>query len=122
MGFITKLLGLGPKTPPIHVDDASFVREVLESEMPVLLDVWGAGCGPCKQLEPVILELATRYAGRVKVCEINASSAPRAMARLAVQSTPTVVYFSGGKELERVSGFRSSVYHGETIAELFDIH
>ncbi len=121
MGFFTKLLGIVPKQQPVHLDDQNFVSEVLESKIPVLVDVWGVKCGPCKRLEPIIMELAAQYAGKVKVCELAAETSPRTMALLQVQSTPLVLYFEGGKELERVAGFRGSLYHQETIEELFGI-
>lgn len=121
MGFFSKLIGLVPKQQPLHLDDANFEAEVLRSEQPVLVDVWGARCAPCKKLEPILMELAAQYQGRVKVCEIGAESAPRTMARLQIQSTPTVLYFKDGKELERVSGFRGSLYHQQSIEELFGI-
>jgi thioredoxin-like negative regulator of GroEL len=121
MSFFSKLLGIVPKQQPVHLDDANFEVEVLQAKQPVLLDVWGTRCAPCKKLEPILMELAAQYEGRVKVCEIAAEGAPRTMARLQVQGTPTVLYFKDGKELERVSGFRSSLYHQQSIEELFGI-
>lgn len=116
MGFLAKLFG--PKEPeiwPVHVDDANFEAEVIRSENPVMLDVWGPGCMPCKKLEPVVVSMARRFQGRVKVAEINASEAPRTMERLGVMGTPTVVYFKEGREVERVVGFRGELYHQEVI-------
>jgi thioredoxin-like negative regulator of GroEL len=81
----------------------------------VVLDVWSPLCAPCRQLEPIIIRLATRYRGRVKVAEINASAAPRTMRKLFVSAAPTVIYFNGGQELERVEGFRGKLYHQEFI-------
>ena len=121
MGFFGKLFGITETKPPLHLDDATFEREVLQSELPVMVDVWGSRCAPCKQLEPVSMELAARYAGRVKVCELNAESAPFTMSRLGVKGTPTVLYFQKGKELDRVTGFRSSLYHVQAIEELFGL-
>jgi thioredoxin 1 len=121
MSFFAKLLGLTPKQAPVHVDDSNFSQEVLNSELPVLIDVWGPSCGPCKQLEPVIMDLSAHYTGRVKVCELNAAQAPAVSARLQIQATPTVLYFQGGKELERIHGFRSSLFHKQTIHELFGV-
>jgi thioredoxin len=121
MSFFSKLLGLVPKQQPLHLDDTNFEAEVLKSKQPVIVDVWGARCAPCKKLEPILMELAAQYQGRVKVCEIAAEGAPRTMARLQIQSTPTVLYFKEGKERERVSGFRGSLYHQQTIEELFGI-
>jgi thioredoxin-like negative regulator of GroEL len=119
--LIAKILGLTPKQPPLSLSDENFTSQVLKSELPVLVDVWGAGCGPCKQLEAVIMELAARYAGRVKVAELNVQRAPLTTARLRIQATPTVLYFEAGVELERVAGFRSSLFHAQTIQELFGI-
>lgn len=116
MGFLAKLFG--PKEPevwPVHVDDANFEAEVIRSEAPVMLDVWGPGCMPCKKLEPVVVSMARRFQGRVKVAEINAAEAPRTMERLGVMGTPTVVYFKEGREVERVVGFRGELYHQEVI-------
>jgi thioredoxin 1 len=121
MSLLGRIFGGQPKKLPLHVDDANFEREVLRSELPVLLDVWGPSCGPCKQLEPIIIDLAGRYDGRVKVCELSSVASPQATAWLRIQHTPTVLYFKGGEELERIPGFRSSLFHAQTIEELFGI-
>jgi thioredoxin 1 len=121
VNLIARLLGVTPKQQPLHLTDGNFEAEVMASELPVLLDVWGPSCGPCKQLEPVIMDLAALCAGKVKVCELSAAQNPRTAARLAVQATPTVIYFKGGHELERIHGFRSSVFHRQTMAELFGV-
>jgi thioredoxin 1 len=116
MGFFTKLFGPAePKVWPVHVDDDNFAAEVRRSELPVLLDVWGPSCAPCKQMEPIIFRLAKQYQGRVKVAEINAAAAPRTMKKLFVNSTPTIVYFDKGQEVERVVGLRGERYHQEFI-------
>lgn len=116
MSFLSNLFG--PKEPdvmPVHVDDENFHREVLSSTEPVLLDVWGPGCAPCRQLEPIIIRLAKRYQGRVKVAELNAAAAPRTVQRLGVRGTPTVLYFHEGRVVERVVGFRGELYHQQLI-------
>jgi len=121
MSILEKLFGITPKKPPLHIDESNFEREVLASPLPVLLDVWGPSCGPCKQLEPIIMDLAAHYDGRVKVCELSAAGSPRVAAMLQVQATPTVLYYRAGKELERIHGFRSSLFHKQTIEEHFGI-
>ena len=121
MGWLDSLLRGREKKLPVAVRDETFAGEVIRSELPVILDVWSPSCGPCKQMEPVLIDIATRYVGRVKVCEVNAAAAPETMRRLGVRGTPTVIYFRGGKELERVVGFRGSLFHEETIEELFGI-
>lgn len=116
MGLLSSLFG--PRQPevwPTHITDENFEAEVWRSEVPVLLDVWGPDCAPCKQLEPIILRLARQYAGRLKVCEVNAAAAPRTMRRLGVRGTPTVIYYRGRTEVTRVVGFRGTLYHQEII-------
>ena len=116
MGFLSRLFGpREPKLMPVSIDDANFEREVLRSELPVMLDVWGPGCAPCKQLEPIVVRLTNEYRGRIKVAEVNAESAPKTMRRLGVRGTPTVLYFRGRREVERVVGFRGEPYHREII-------
>ena len=116
VGILAKLFGPSePKVWPVHVDDDNFKTEVRNSSLPVLVDVWSPLCGPCQQLEPIIFRLAKRYAGRVKVAEINAAAAPRTMRKLFVSGTPTVIYFKKGQEVERIVGFRGELYHQELI-------
>ncbi|MCA9617007.1 MAG: thiol reductase thioredoxin [Sandaracinus sp.] len=119
MSWLGSLLGTKKKIHPVHVDDANFASVVAKSELPVVLDVWSAGCGPCKQLEEIMVDLANRYEGRVKVCEMGTHFAPQAAARLRISATPTVLYFQDGRELERVMGFRGSLFHRQTVEELF---
>jgi thioredoxin 1 len=113
MGFWTKLLGLEPQKLPVHIDDDNFEREILGSNMPVVLDAWGPGCMPCKHLEPIIISLNERYGDKVKIAELNVAAA----SRLRVRGTPTVIYFRGRREVERVVGLRGELYHRQIIEE-----
>ncbi len=116
MGLLSRLFGGGaPKAMPVHVDDSNFEREVLRSDLPVVLDVWGPDCAPCRHLEPIVMRLAGRYQGRVKVAELNAAAAPRTAARLGVQGTPTVVFFVKRREVERAVGFKGEAWLDEVI-------
>ncbi len=116
MGILAKLFGpRAPRVQPTHLDNASFAAEVLRSELPVLVDVWSPGCGPCRMLEPIVMDLASEYAGRVKVAELNAAEAGRTAARYGVMGTPTVLFFRKGREVERVVGFVGSRYLREVI-------
>lgn len=121
--FLSKLFA--PRPPPVlpvHVTDGNFVVEVLRSELPVVVDVWSPGCGPCKMLEPVIMSIASRYQGRVKVVEVNAAQAPHTAAKLGVMGTPTVLFFKRRREVERVVGFVGERYIAEIIdAELLGV-
>lgn len=121
--FLSRLLA--PRPPPVlpvRVRDGNFAAEVLRSEMPVVVDVWSPGCGPCRMLEPVVMSLAARYQGRVKVVEVNAAEAPGTTARLGVMGTPTILFFMRRREVERVVGFVGERYLAEIIdAELLGV-
>lgn len=121
MSWLANLFGSAPKVIPVSIDDSNFESEVLRSKLPVLIDAWSPGCAPCKQLEPVLVSLATSYEGRVKVCEFNTAGAPKMAMGLGIRGTPTILYIKGGKEKERVVGFRGSLYHEQTIEEVFGI-
>lgn len=118
MSFLTRLLGL-EATPNevIAVGDENFVTEVLDSPLPVMIDVWGPGCAPCERLAPIVIDLARQYKGRLKVVEISTERAPKTVAKLRVSATPTVIYMHKRRELERVVGLRSSLYHRQYIDE-----
>jgi len=122
MGLLSSLFS--PKPPPVmpvHVDAKNFAREVLRSDLPVVLDIWGPGCSPCKMLEPIVVSVATRYQGRVKVAEMNAAESGAVAAQLGVMGTPTLLFFKGRREVERVSGFVGENYIREIIeSELLD--
>ncbi|HSM92471.1 MAG TPA: thioredoxin domain-containing protein [Anaeromyxobacteraceae bacterium] len=116
MGILSALFGPAkPKVQPTHVDDVNFHAEVLRSELPVVVDVWSPGCSPCRMLEPIIMDLAGEYAGRVKVVELNAAEAGRTAARHGVMGTPTVLFFRKGREVERVVGFTGKQYLREVV-------
>lgn len=116
MGWFKKLIGLEAESHAVvALTDDNFRKEVLESPVPVLVDAWSQGCGPCKLLEPVVMQLSRDYQGRLKVAEFDVALAPKIAARLRVSGTPTVVYFSKGREVERVVGYRAGHYHRELI-------
>ncbi len=88
----------------LHLSQENFEAEVLSSEIPVLVDFWAPWCGPCRMLGPVIDELAEEYDGSVKVCKVNVDDEGALAMEFGVMSIPTVLVFSGGKEVERVTG------------------
>lgn len=121
MGWLKDLLTPKKQAQPVHLTDENFRKEVLESDVPVLVDFWGPNCPPCRQLEPVIMALATDYEGRVKVCEMNAHESPKTISQYRVQGTPTVLYVKGGHIAERIVGFRPSTFHRQVIEKALGV-
>jgi len=89
----------------IAFTDQNFEKEVLKSEMAVLVDFWAPWCGPCQMVGPVIEELAKENEGKVKVGKLNVDENPQTAAKYGVMSIPTVILFKEGKEVGRKIGF-----------------
>jgi len=88
----------------IEINEANFEAEVLNSDQPVVVDVWAEWCGPCKMLAPVLDEIATEQNGRVKVAKVNVDDNPGLAARFDVRAIPTLLYFAGGELLHQTAG------------------
>lgn len=91
-------------TYPVHVTDANFAQEVLQSPLPVLVDCWAAWCGPCRQIAPIIEELAEELRGKVKVAKLDVDSNPRVPMEYGVRSIPTLLIFHNGKLVDTIVG------------------
>ena len=89
----------------IELTNDNFAAEVLQSELPVLVDFWATWCGPCKMLAPTIAEVATEYAGRVKVGKVNVDIAPELAARYGLTSIPALLLFNKGEVVRTSVGF-----------------
>ena len=87
-----------------EVTDKSFEHEVLESEKPVLVDFWAAWCGPCRMLAPTVEAIAEQYSESAQVVKLNVDDNPTTAAAYGIRGIPTLILFSGGKEVERVIG------------------
>ncbi len=88
----------------ITLNDDNFESEVLNSEIPVLVDFWAEWCGPCRALAPAIEEIAEDYEGKVKVGKLNVDENPGAPSAYDVRSIPTLIVFKNGAVLERIVG------------------
>jgi len=85
--------------------DQNFKKEVLKSEMAVLVDFWAPWCGPCQMAGPIIEDLAKEYEGKIKVGKLNVDESPQTAAKYGVMSIPTMILFKEGKEVGRKIGF-----------------
>jgi thioredoxin 2 len=97
---------LVPGSPIVETTDARFDDQVLASRQPVLLDVWAPWCVPCRGMEPILEEIATALAGRVRVAKLDLDRNPATATRLRIQGVPTLILFKDGREVARMVGAR----------------
>ena len=87
-----------------NFEDATFDKEVLESDVPVLVDFWAPWCAPCKMIAPSVEALASEYEGKVKIGKVNVDSAQGVAQRYKVMSIPTLLVFKNGKPVDQAVG------------------
>lgn len=86
----------------------TFEKDVLRSELPVLVDFFATWCGPCQMLGPVLEEVAKRYEGRAKVLKVDIEEAPELAERYGINAVPTLILFNQGKSVQQVRGMQSA--------------
>jgi thioredoxin 1 len=102
----------------VHVSDATFDAEVLNSDVPVLVDFWAEWCGPCKMIAPVLDEIADEYAGRLKIAKVDVDANPEIPPKFGIRGIPTLIVFKGGNAEATKVGALSKSQLTEFIQEV----
>ena len=91
----------------VDLTHKNFEEEVLRSQLPVLVDFYADWCGPCRMLSPVMEEIAQEFAGKIKVCRVNADEETKLAARYRVNALPTVIAFRNGERVDSSIGVKT---------------
>jgi len=99
-------------------NDDNFSTEVLESDVPVLVDFYATWCGPCKALTPIVEKLAGDFEGKLKVGKLNIDEAPQTPSQFAVRAVPTIVFFKDGQAVDTMVGLKKETELRSRIEQL----
>ncbi len=88
----------------VTLQDATFEKEVLKSDVPVLVDFWAVWCGPCKAIAPAVEELAKQYKGKVKIAKMDVDEHQQVPQQFGIRSIPTLLLFKGGRVVDTIVG------------------
>lgn len=99
------------------VTDAQWPTEVLESELPVLIDFWAEWCGPCRMVSPIVDQIAAEHAAKLKVVKLNVDENPATARDYGIMSIPTLLVMQGGKEAKRIVGAKGKAQLEADLAQ-----
>ncbi len=105
---------------PIEVTDATFEQEVLNSDVPVLVDFWAIWCAPCRLIAPVVEELANEYEGKLKVAKLDVDHNPNTAVKYGIRSIPTLLIFKNGQVVDQIVGAVPKQYLVERLQRVMD--
>jgi len=89
---------------PINVSESSWDEEVINSELPVMVDFWAEWCGPCKMIAPAVHDLAEEYTGKMNVAKVDVDNAPNIAMKYGIRSIPALIFFKDGQPVDQVVG------------------
>ena len=101
-----------------EVSDSTFEAEVLKSSEPVIVDFWAEWCAPCRQISPIIKELATQYGDQVKIVKMDIEANPGTPGKYGVRAIPTILAFQGGQVVEQLQGARPKADFEDMVKKL----
>jgi thioredoxin 1 len=99
----------------LEFTNENFEKEVIESEIPVLVDFWAVWCGPCKMLTPTIDQLSSEYEGKVKIGKVNVDENQEIAAKYGIMSIPTIMIFKNGQVVEQFIGVQPKTVYAEAL-------
>jgi thioredoxin 1 len=101
-----------------EVTDQTFEAEILKSDLPVVIDFWAEWCAPCRQIAPIIKELAAEYGDRVKIVKMDIDANPSTPGQYGIRAIPTILAFKGGQVVHQLQGARPKADFDTMIKEL----
>jgi thioredoxin 1 len=102
----------------LHVTDENFDKEIINSDLPAMVDFWAEWCGPCKMIGPIVEELAKDYAGKIKLCKMDVDQNRQTPVRFGIRNIPTLILFKGGEVVQTIVGAQSKSYLDEQLKKL----
>jgi thioredoxin 1 len=90
----------------VDVTDSTFEKEVLQGDKPAIIDFWAEWCAPCRQIAPIIKELAAEYGDRIKIVKMDVDASPATPGRYGIRAIPTILAFKGGQVVQQIQGAR----------------
>ncbi|MBN2254662.1 MAG: thioredoxin TrxC [Deltaproteobacteria bacterium] len=114
-------LHIGARTShPVDITDESFRQEVLDSSVPVIVDCWAPWCGPCSMVAPMLDQLASEYAGRIKTAKLNVDENPLTASQFDTRSIPTLLFFKNGGLVHRMVGVQPKSTIEQHLLQMID--
>lgn len=102
----------------LQITDSNFDEEIINSDMPSMVDFWAEWCGPCKMLGPAVKELAEEYKGKIKIAQMDVDKNRQIPAKFGIRSIPTLIFFKGGEVTDTIVGAYPKSHIDEVLKKL----